>query len=248
MLETTYEWKTSNGHSGLFTSAPQPGYKTEKNDGVFTFLTSSCIIPRFPYNPMDHPLSIPGFKHLADLLPSLGAQFMLFLGDFIYSDVPIRFGTSVEDFRRPYRQVYASPEWPSVSQNLSWIHVLDDHEIANDFDNNTSTEIDPLYEAAMDPWHHYQTSANPPQAHAAGTSTLREDATYFEFTHGPASFFMMDTRRYRDKVYELPSNSTEKSMLGPQQLADVLAFLERPVPNGVKWKVRGISTPGEALD
>lgn len=37
-------------------------------------------------------------------------------------------------FRQKYRAVYASPEWPSVGQNLSWIHVLDDHEIHNDWD------------------------------------------------------------------------------------------------------------------
>lgn len=37
-------------------------------------------------------------------------------------------------YRQKYRAVYASPEWPGVGQNLSWIHVLDDHEIQNDWD------------------------------------------------------------------------------------------------------------------
>lgn len=44
---------------------------------------------------------------------------MLFLGDFIYIDVPKRFGVTVEDYRREYRQVYSSPDWPAVGQNLS---------------------------------------------------------------------------------------------------------------------------------
>lgn len=70
------------------------------NSGKFAFVTSSCILPHFPYNPFDHALSIPGFRYLAKVLPNLGAQFMLFLGDFIYIDVPKRFGTSVEDYRR----------------------------------------------------------------------------------------------------------------------------------------------------
>jgi alkaline phosphatase D len=69
-------------------------------DGKFTFLTSSCIKPHFPYNPLDHALSIHGFKYLAKFLPDLRAQFMLFLGDFIYVDVPKRFGYGVEDYRR----------------------------------------------------------------------------------------------------------------------------------------------------
>jgi len=165
---------------------------------------------------------------------------MLFLGDFIYVDVPKRFGVSVEDYRREYRQVYASPDWPSVGQNLSWIHVLDDHEIANDWDAKTTG----VYPAAADPWHHYQTAVNPPRARQAGTyNTPRKDATYFEFSQGPASFFMLDTRTYRDPSGDLPVNSTEKTMLGPEQLADLLAFLEKPEPKGVKWKIVASSTP-----
>ncbi|PBP27657.1 alkaline phosphatase family protein [Diplocarpon rosae] len=236
----TYRWRTSNNHTGYFTVPPKAGQVSKNGD--FTFLTSSCIKPRFPYNPSDHPLAIPGFKHMSNILKSIpgGAQFMLFLGDFIYIDVPKRFGTTVEDYRREYRQVYGSPDWPSVGQNLSWIHVLDDHEIANDWDGNTTG----VYKAAADPWHHYQTSVSPPRARkAAGYGLPRRDATYFEFTQGPASFFMLDTRTYRDSSSKLPVNSTEKSMLGSEQLADLLAFLEKPEPKGVKWKIVASSIP-----
>lgn len=235
----TYQWTTSNNHTGFFTIPPKAGQVTKHGD--FTFLTTSCIIPRFPYNPLDHALAIPGFRHMADVIKSIpgGAQFMLFLGDFIYVDVPKRFGKSVEDYRSKYRQVYASPDWPQVGQNLSWIHVLDDHEIANDWDRNTTG----VYRAAVDPWHHYQTAVNPPKARQTGTyNTPRSDATYFEFTQGPATFFMLDTRTYRDSN-SLPINSTEKTMLGEEQLADLLAFLEKPEPKGVKWKIVVSSVP-----
>jgi len=165
---------------------------------------------------------------------------MLFLGDFIYVDVPKRWGTSVEDYRMKYRQVYASPDWPAVGQNLSWIHVLDDHEIENDFDSGNST----LYKAAVDPYHHYQTAANPPLGGVSSVfGAANRDATYFEFTQGPASFFMMDTRTYRDKSNGLPANSTEKTMLGQKQLNDLIAFLHRPTPKGVKWKIVASSIP-----
>lgn len=237
--EREYIWTTSNNHSGVFTTPPKPGTSTERNDGKYTFLTTSCIIPNFPYDPRNHPLSIPGFKHLAKNLPSLGAQFMLFLGDFIYIDVPKRFGTDIETYRRHYRQVYASPDWPSVSQNLSWIHVLDDHEISNDWDGNTTG----VYNAAVDPYRIYQTDANPPVARKAGTyDVLRKGATYFEFTEGPATFFMMDTRSYRSSE-TMPVNSTDKTMLGQEQLDDLLDFLRRPVPKGVKWKIVASSIP-----
>ncbi|UKZ72926.1 hypothetical protein TrVFT333_000563 [Trichoderma virens FT-333] len=93
-----YEWRTSNNHSGELTAAPKPGKMPSQNGGKYTFLSTSCILPRFPYSPLDHPLAIPGLRNLAKRLPELSAQFMLFLGDFIYVDVPERFGKSVEEY------------------------------------------------------------------------------------------------------------------------------------------------------
>ncbi|KAH9909972.1 alkaline phosphatase family protein [Xylariomycetidae sp. FL2044] len=238
--QRVYEWKTSNNHSGEFVAAPRPGEAPELFDGKFTFLATSCIVPRLPYNPLDHPLAFPGMRHLAKVLPSLGAQFMLFLGDFIYIEVPKQFGQAVEDYRQKYRQVYASPDWPAVGQNLSWIHVLDDHEISNDWDSNSTG----VYDTAVDPWHHYQTAANPPEARRVGTQGLlpRKDATYFSFRQGPASFFLLDTRSYRSKNSE-PFDSEEKTMLGDIQLEDFLDWLRRPEPKGVKWKIVASSVP-----
>ncbi|KAI0398316.1 PhoD-like phosphatase [Xylariaceae sp. FL0594] len=238
--QRTYEWTTSNNHSGEFTSAPKPGVMPDLFDGKFTFLSTSCIVPRLPYDPRDHPLAFPGMKHLANVLPSLGAQFMLFLGDFIYIEVPRQFGQAVENYRQKYRQVYASPDWPAVGQNLSWIHVLDDHEIQNDWDLKSAG----VYETAVDPWHHYQTAVNPPVAKRAGTGGIlpRSGPTYFSFTQGPASFFMLDTRSYRSKNSE-PFDSPNKTMLGETQLEDFLAWLRRPEPRGVKWKIVASSVP-----
>ncbi|KXX72792.1 Alkaline phosphatase D [Madurella mycetomatis] len=234
-----YEWRTSNNHSGEFTTPPPIGHAGETNYGPFTFVSTSCIVPRLPYNPFDHPLSIPGFRHLARVLPSLGAQFMLFLGDFIYADVPRYWSKDRDYYRQKYRQIYASPDWPSVGQNLSWIHVLDDHEIANDWSANSTG----VYAAAVDPWHHYQATANPPPANKAGARTPRKGATYFEFTQGPASFFLLDTRTFRSDNDLLQANNEAKTMLGAEQLDDFLYWLRRPEPKGVKWKIVASSVP-----
>lgn len=233
----TYVWKSSNGHHGEFTSAPGAGKYPA--DGKFTFLSTSCIVNRLPYSPLDHPLSIPGLRHLATLLPTLGAQFMLFLGDFVYVDVPRWWGEDVTDYRQKYRAVYASPEWPLVGQNLSWIHVLDDHEIKNDWDNGTMG----IYKAAVDPWHHYHTAVNPPVFKKPGAIGPRSEAnTWFEFTQGPASFFMLDTRSYRSNN-KIPYTDEDKTMLGAEQLADLLTYLARPEPMGVQWKIIASSVP-----
>lgn len=238
--QRTYEWKTSNNQSGEFTSAPSPGKMPELFDGKFTFLATSCIVPRFPYNPFDHALSFPGMKHLAKVLPSLGAQFMLFLGDFIYIDVPKQFGQSLESYNQKYRQVYASPDWPAIGQNLSWIHVLDDHEIENDWDANSTG----VYSTAVNPYNHYLAAANPPQAKRSGVAgqLSRKDATYYSFTQGPASFFLWDTRSYRSSNSE-PYDAVNKTMLGEAQLEDFLEWLQKPAPKGVKWKIIASSVP-----
>ncbi|KAK5656118.1 hypothetical protein OQA88_4878 [Cercophora sp. LCS_1] len=234
----TYEWRTSNNHTGEFTTPAPVGHADETREGPFTFISTSCIVSRLPYNPLDHPLSIPGMHHLANVLPSLGAQFMLFLGDFIYVDVPRWWGKNVEDYRQKYRQVYASPEWQAVGQNLSWIHVIDDHEIANDWSANSTG----VYKTAVDPYRHYHVAANPPLAKKAGASVARSGATYFEFTQGPASFFLLDARSYRSSN-KLPASQENKTMLGPEQLEDFIAFLNRPEPKGVNWKIVASSVP-----
>jgi len=229
--DTRYQYSVSTDHTGYFTTAPASGLVSRRNDNRYTFLTSSCIKPRVPYSPFDHALHIPGFKHLSKWIPNLKAHFMLFLGDFIYIDVPQRLGSDASTYRTNYRQIYASPEWPSVSADLPWIHVLDDHEIANDWDGNTT---DP-YPAAADPWHHYQTSVNPPPT--------RPGATWFSFTQGPAQFFLMDTRSYRSPEFSATAGDSSKTMLGASQLSDLLTFLRSPPPHGVHWKIVASSIP-----
>jgi alkaline phosphatase D len=228
--ETRYQYTWSNNQSGYFTTAPKPGHLPSNNNNTFTFLFSSCIKPRVPYSPFDHPLHIKGLEHIAAAIPALSPQFMMFLGDFIYIDVPNRLGVSPETYRAEYRRVYASPSWPAASNELPWLHVIDDHEIANDWDGNTTG----LYQAAADPWHHYQVAVNPPAP--------QPGATFFTFTQGPMSVFMLDTRRYRTPESKNATDAT-KSMLGADQLAHLLKWINTPPPHGVRWKTIVSSVP-----
>ena len=237
LSDTRYQY-VANDYSGYFTTAPKVGETSNRlsNPGTFTFLATSCLKNRLPYSPFEHPLSNQGLWSLSRTIESVKAQFMLFLGDFIYIDVPRRQGTSVDDYRREYRQLYSSPDWPAAAKELPWIHVYDDHEIANDWDANTTS----LFAAANDPYQHYHVAANPPP--------VRSGETYFSFTQGPATFFMLDTRRYRSANDN--TNGTDpitgdptKTMLGSNQLADLLAWLKRSEPEGVRWKILVSSVP-----
>lgn len=234
---TRYRYSLSNELSGEFTTAPAPGSPDAQR---LSFLSSSCIKPNFPYNPLRHPLRIPGLETLSramSKMPSIARPaFMLFLGDFIYIDVPMRFGSSVEHYRNEYHKVYSSPSWhgpPVPPANIPWIHILDDHEIENDWASGNATAP---FQAAIDPYLHYHVAVNPPIPEES--FSIPANTTYFSFTNGPASFFLLDTRTYRSE----PSmdNST---MLGSAQLQSLLAYISRPEPQGVKWKIITSSVP-----
>ena len=145
-----------------------------------------------------------------------------------YFSSPVRNEHHLLTIIRHYRQVYASPDWPSVGSDLPWLHVVDDHEIANDWSGNTTG----VYPFAMEPFYVYQHSVNPP--------AIRPGATHYIFNHGTASFFMMDTRRFRN--YNHAPDGPEKSMLGPQQLDDLLTWLRKNEP-GIQWKIVISSVP-----
>ncbi|KAJ5794725.1 hypothetical protein N7457_001324 [Penicillium paradoxum] len=236
---TTYRYALSNNQSGTFVTAPSPEMMEASQ---LSFVTSSCLKPNFPYNILSHPLRVPGLEQMTEALARLPRllrpAFMLFLGDFIYIDVPWRFGSSMEHYRSEYRRIYSSPSWSFGEEDnqaidLPWLHTLDDHEIENDWSQGNKT--DP-YPAAADPFIHYHVRGNPPIPLTPFAHP--DNVTYFAFTRGPASFFMLDTRTYRNEPSQ--KNST---ILGNAQLQSLLTYISTPEPAGVHWKIISSSVP-----
>jgi alkaline phosphatase D len=129
-----------------------------------------------------------------------------------------------------YRQVYSSPSFSPLLPRLPFYHVTDDHDIINDYDLGEHTSI---YKNASKAFHLYQGNVNP--------SPMRRDVNYFSMDYGDTSFFFLDTRRYRS--LNLAPDNENKTMLGKQQLQDLLAWLKRCEDNQVVWKFIISSVP-----
>ncbi|KDN60350.1 putative PhoD-like phosphatase [Colletotrichum sublineola] len=216
---TLYTYTTNVSHSGNFKTA-------ETSPKRWSLISTSCIKPFYPYNPLNHGLQIRGLEHLDQYLSTNPADMMLFLGDFIYIDLPVALGWTPEHYTTAYRQVYASPSWSPALRSLPWLHVYDDHEIINDWASNETG----LYQSAMQPFWAYHGHANAPSQYGRG-------ATYYTFRRGDISFFVLDTRRYRSA--ESLEDGPQKTMLGSAQLADLQNWLEAEK----SWKVVVSSVP-----
>ncbi|KAK9239656.1 PhoD-like phosphatase-domain-containing protein [Lipomyces kononenkoae] len=198
---STYAFSTPSLNS-TFTTAPS-------TPGKFSFLSSSCIKARIPYNPFDHPLTVHGFRINRHLMPEV--DFFIFLGDFIYADVPRLMGEDVEAYREHYRHVYADLQVSGFNR-LPMIHVFDDHEIINDYDPRSAK----LFYPATSAWKTYQGTGNP--------APLRPNTTYYAFERQGIPFFLMDTRSYRSLAHD--RDGPNKTLLGKQQLEDLRLWLE----------------------
>ncbi|CDO74863.1 hypothetical protein BN946_scf185004.g13 [Trametes cinnabarina] len=162
-------------------------------------------------------------------------EFMMFMGDFIYADVPIYFGDDVEAYRRLYRRNYNSPSFRKVYERLPIIHTYDDHEIINNYAGLGNTSLPP-YPNATNAFELYNAEAN--------YDPVDEGQYYYDFRYGEAAFFVMDTRRFRSDISsDEPSSHT---MLGDKQLAALYNWLGK-VNNTAVFKFVVSSVPFTAL-
>ncbi|KAF5376561.1 hypothetical protein D9757_008275 [Collybiopsis confluens] len=270
---TNYEYALAGANSSLlaypgsslpFRTFPDPHLLGGHH---WRFIVSSCVLPNFPYVPLQG-RRISGFDLLADYLfppspvvdetpesnntetihsdrthhkASLPASFLLFLGDFIYADVPVYFGNTPESYRRLYRRNYQSPSFRRIYERLPMYHAIDDHEIINNFAGGANDSTQP-YPAASNAFQIYGANGNPTPS--MSTRGLNHTPHYYDFCHGDAAFFVMDTRRYRTPTSSDPYE--QKTMLGEDQMATLLDWLGK-VNNTATFKFLVSSVPLTSL-
>lgn len=209
----------------------------------FTFASTSCVKPDFPYHPaqfwgwnrllklagigteqggITERNRIPGFDLLyqravagRESHPSL--RFLLQLGDLIYADVPHYAGAETNAYRKLYRNLFASQSFRRFSKHVPVIGIYDDHEVINNWSGRDENHQEiAAYPSANTAWKEYIGDANP--------EALEAGENYYTFQYGEsAAFFVMDTRRHR--THHTADDDEEKTMLGYRQKQDLFKWL-----------------------
>ncbi|GAA6040725.1 hypothetical protein JCM8097_000896 [Rhodosporidiobolus ruineniae] len=217
---------------GLFGSDPVAGEGTH-----YTFASSSCVKPGFPYEGPWAKKHTRGAREFLKVAEREAVRFMLFLGDWIYHDVPYAPKPTVENYHKQYRQVFASPEVKKMVERIPLLAINDDHELTNDFSGGglaNDSNKDALYGPAISAYNTYLGNANPDPI--AG----HEGENYYDFRVGDSAFFVWDTRKHRSDNHAV--DDEDKVMLGERQKEAFFDWAGR-VNNTVTWKFVISSVP-----
>lgn len=195
-----------------FKTNPAPSTKSK-----FSFYFGSCflILDRLFAND-----NTDAFEFLTEVLKP---DLFVFLGDFVYADVPFYNTDSELKYQSLYRRSLLNSRVNKLLQSIPSYFMWDDHEVANDYPKAVTSNLFKINEYSFNrafklAWEVFIGGGNPDTLHP-GTNT-----TYYTFSYGDSSFFFLDTRLYRE----------ETTILGTQQLADLYAFLSEPI-DGFKF-------------
>ena len=218
------------GHcTGAFRTFPANGIRSP-----FAFLLGSCNL---------HSLGLiadpdPAFEELLLRSKQAKAEFMIHCGDQIYYDVPDPLKPpDVDEYREKYIDAWAHsrPTRKFLTQ-LPHYMIMDDHEITDNFDNDTTPDAERFRESAMAVYREF--------VHIRQPNSYGRQALYYSFTRGHAEFFVLDCRTER--------HSSSGRMIGTRQMSvfkrwltanhDKLKFVVTSVPfvgevrsDGDKW-------------
>ena len=277
---TEYEWRLAFVHNSTFAPMPSrsrrfvtwPDPRLSAQRGTvgitsgrqntaaplddpnhFSFATSSCVKPDFPWAPTQFWAwswllrvfgigddvggfstrnRVQGFDQLAKRAlvgrdhPAL--RFFLQLGDLIYADVPRFGGPTAPAYRKLYRNLFASESFKRVYERLPIIGIYDDHEVINNWGGKQL--VGEVEEGAEPVYLVKETESFAPAQQAwkeyvgnANPESLDVDENYYTFRYGDTAFFVMDTRKHRTP-YQLEDDEA-KTMLGYKQRDALLRWL-----------------------
>lgn len=276
---TTYEWRLAFAHNSTFTPTPSRArqlvtwpdprlsggkstvdIRTDSGEddeeaplddpNHFSFVSSSCIRPDFPWVPTqfwawswilrlfrigdDHGgfsvrNRIQGFDTFAasalDHRDRPAHRFFLQLGDVIYADVPYYGGPFIWTYRKLYRNLFGSESFRRVYERLPVIGIYDDHEVINNWGGKKLIAPHSEYNFDTREPEALQPASQAWQEYIGNSNPESLDAqeNYYTFRYGDSAFFVLDTRKHRSP-FQLEDNE-DKTMLGTEQRDALVRWL-----------------------
>ena len=163
-------------------------FKANNQESELQFLFSSCLLNHNLLIRKKHRV----FKNLTRVMQQTNASFMQFCGDQVYVDT-LGFiapkDPNYEAYEKKYIDNWSLKGAADFFANNSSYMILDDHEIANDFDNSR-TELLPNKKFGMLVYDDYQHAHNP---------DTEPGQFYYNYRHGTYEVFVLDTRSERDR-------------------------------------------------
>jgi len=224
--ETAYVYRvTRDGQSvaeGSFLTTPLPG-----SSAAFSFVFGSCVLGNQMFKGITYPLGkkLRPWQHLLHQNPN----FLLFLGDFTYMDLPYTIGINTKDFDIRYRQAMGVTDFAHAGAVVPMYFMFDDHEIADNWDYSTYNgsndrrcydhprcfDETTAFRNGVESFRNHLGGTNP--ASYAPTDANGKAVHYFTFDFGDTGFFVMDCRSFRDS-HHVDAFHPTKTMLGAIQL------------------------------
>eukprot|EP01116_Phalansterium_solitarium_P000192 TRINITY_DN10109_c0_g1_i1.p1 TRINITY_DN10109_c0_g1~~TRINITY_DN10109_c0_g1_i1.p1 ORF type:complete len:519 (-),score=143.29 TRINITY_DN10109_c0_g1_i1:151-1707(-) len=188
---TTYDYALhcddAPGIVGTFKTFPAAGAPAR-----FSYIFGSCLSPT--HRPFE----------TFDVIRAHQPNFMLLIGDLIYSDIPIPPAFTREHYQRSFQENWNDRSLLRTAQNIPSFMMWDDHELRNDYDQGPDVDV---YPAAREAFDQYVGRHNP--------QPVVPGEIYYTFAVGDAEFFVLDTRSHRSP--NVQTDDSQKTMLGALQ-------------------------------
>ena len=148
-------------------------------------------------------------------------DFLLFLGDQIYSDPTYSIGVSetFEDYSETYQESFALANFQQLLSEVPAYMILDDHEIRDNWSRDMLDEFaffenrEEMYRNGIKTYELWQHSRNP---------NTKKKQYWYHFEQNGHPFFILDIRTLRRNK---SSASHAKTLLGHEQLESLFLWL-----------------------
>ncbi len=226
MIDNFFNQKTQNSllKNGLIQI---PKQQTREISTSFVF--GSC---QYGHGLIDKELAYESYSKLGSFLDktSVNPDFGLLIGDQVYTDPTAGIvdpRLKYDRYDRPYRRLYESNPFKSVSRRLPLLTMLDDHELKDNWqpcssgaNNEAKEQRKKEFNFGMKSFFKYQRGL-----HLEEVNSQTVQQRWYKFTQNEVPFFMVDSRSERQPRTATSLNDESTTLICNSQMNALEDFL-----------------------